>query len=99
MSNADERRASRASIRLRVFGTDIRSVVEALRATNVERETGTSILTCSVEETAPTLRVLLGFADSVEVLAPPALRHELAQRVRRAGQIYANLSGLVAGSS
>ena len=42
-----------------------------------------AIMAVAVDDSSATRRLLLGHGDEVEVLAPPALRREIAERARR----------------
>jgi predicted DNA-binding transcriptional regulator YafY len=87
----EQRVARRVSVRLRVAEAGrgaLGALVEALRAQAVQNENPTSIVTCSIEDGPHTRRVLLGFADAVEVLAPIELRRELGERIARAHRLY-----------
>lgn len=46
-----------------------------------------------VEDSGVTRRVLLGHADEVEVLSPPELRREIAERARRALDLHSRRAG------
>jgi predicted DNA-binding transcriptional regulator YafY len=85
----DRSATSSVKIRARVRNAMLQTVLDELHARDVETEPGsTTLVECTVDDTAATRRRLLGFAIDLEVLAPDTLRRELADRAGQAARLY-----------
>jgi predicted DNA-binding transcriptional regulator YafY len=87
----DERGSRSLVVRLRVRDSSHVRVIEALGARGAEIDPASSVVTCTVDDGALTRRVFLGFAPSVEVLAPASLRREIGALAARAARLYADI--------
>lgn len=85
-SSAGEPASARATLRIRLRGAEAPRVVEALGGRDVAFDR--DVVTCTADDGPCARRMLLAFADCVEVLAPTSLRADLAERVREASRVY-----------
>jgi predicted DNA-binding transcriptional regulator YafY len=80
------------AIRFRVRESALASVLEALRARSPRTEPGTdgasTIVSCEMADDSTTRRLIMSFADDVEVLSPASTRGEMAARASRLARLY-----------
>lgn len=87
------RLVSELRLTIRVVRSVSRAVLEALRARDAHSspdptDPASTIAEATVDDDALLRRVILGFADAVEVLGPPAMRLQTAEAAQRTARRY-----------
>lgn len=76
-------------VRLRGRPVIVQSALERLRVNGARvaadpRDASLAVATARVDDTVASRRILLAYADEIEILAPPSVRKDIATRAQRA---------------